>query len=113
VPPKPRQPSARRLYSQYLYECKRRNIFWGLTQEEVGAITRKDCVYCGQTPAQVIRGYTYNGIDRKDNKQGYTPANVVACCKRCNQIKSDHLSFHEMRRVGRVLASLKKRGRAR
>ena len=37
----------------------------------------------------IYGGYTYNGIDRKDNNLGYEKANCVPCCKRCNQMKND------------------------
>jgi len=33
--------------------------------------------------------FTYNGIDRIDSDGGYTPDNIVACCKKCNIAKSD------------------------
>jgi hypothetical protein len=29
----------------------------------------------------------YNGIDRVDNKKGYTEENCVSCCGLCNRMK--------------------------
>jgi hypothetical protein len=52
-----------------------------------------DCYYCGVTPSQVVRRndlngeFVYNGIDRLDNSIGYTKANSVSCCWRCNRAK--------------------------
>lgn len=36
----------------------------------------------------------YNGIDRIDNQKGYSLDNVVACCRICNNAKSD-MTVHE------------------
>jgi len=36
-------------------------------------------------------------IDCKDNRVGYEENNIVLACERCNQIKSNLLSFDEMR----------------
>lgn len=81
------------LYARYRYECKRRNIFWGLTKVEFHALTSAPCQYCGQPPMQIIkhdkRRYTYNGIDRVDSRMGYVISNCCAACRRCNQAKSD------------------------
>jgi hypothetical protein len=35
------------------------------------------------------------GLDRKDNSGGYTPENTVPCCKDCNSLKSNTLSYDE------------------
>ena len=40
----------------------------------------KPCHYCGCE----IEG---TGLDRKDNDKGYTPDNVVPCCRGCNRKK--------------------------
>ena len=34
--------------------------------------------------------FNYNGIDRVDNKIGYTLKNCVTCCKYCNNAKKDN-----------------------
>ena len=49
--------------------------------------------HCGAQPAQQRnalspkRPFTYNGIERKDNAQGYSPENVVPCFGQCNRVK--------------------------
>lgn len=47
--------------------------------ENTGVTT---CWYCGDN--------TRTGLDRVDNSQGYSDANSVACCFRCNFLKADH-----------------------
>lgn len=72
-----------------------RGYAWELSDEQALAIIQQPCCYCGSPPSQVSRhpelngSFTYNGIDRLDNKQGYTPKNVVPCCKHCNYAKRD------------------------
>lgn len=55
----------------------------------------QSCAYCGSPPSNYkpgkgrADGFTYSGIDRVDNSQGYTTANTVPCCKACNIAKND------------------------
>ena len=101
-------PTAQRLYTQYISGCKRRNIYWELTPEYFSKLTKQDCAYCGVPPLQKMRGYTYNGIDRKDDDMGYTDCNTVPCCGECNFIKGCRLTFDEMKAIGKTLAILRK-----
>lgn len=74
--------------------AKKRGHIWNLTKEQVRAITKQDCFYCGIEPRQVRRqaecygDYIYNGLDRVDNDAGYSAGNTVACCGTCNTAKS-------------------------
>lgn len=79
----------------YKRHARNRNFVWDLTDEQFDQLTSSDCVYCGRPPSQVrvvkrgVGAFTFNGIDRVDNKQGYTIDNVVPCCGLCNRWKSD------------------------
>lgn len=76
----------------YKRNAELRGYGFNLTREQVREITSKDCFYCGKPPKRVGKGakfsrdgdYTYNGIDRVDNSDGYTLENVVPCCYSCN-----------------------------
>lgn len=57
------------------------------------------CYWCGSPPvtrefwkteekSRTIK-YACNGIDRKDNKKGYTKQNTLPCCWTCNRMKRD------------------------
>ena len=80
-----------------LRQCKRaareRNYEWLLTDEQAFALFVLPCHYCGaiatnhSTHPDANGSFRYNGIDRVDNSQGYTPENCVACCKHCNVAK--------------------------
>lgn len=81
----------------YKANAARRGHEWALTKETFRELTSLPCHYCGAIPAQVslpqgrtdTGSYIYNGIDRMDNDKGYTPDNVVPCCKECNFIKNN------------------------
>lgn len=66
---------------------------WELERGTVVALIQKSCFYCGAPPKNLkrtknsIAPFYYNGIDRIDNTAGYTPGNVVACCRICNRAK--------------------------
>lgn len=82
------------LYSQYKFRANERGLEFALSKEEFIAITIKNCHYCGIEPRKTMSGsvkgnghHTYNGIDRVDNREGYTSQNSVAACTTCNQAK--------------------------
>ncbi len=52
-----------------------------LTEHEFEELVQKDCFYCGKIGP--------NGIDRVNNKLGYSKNNCVPCCKHCNYVKGD------------------------
>ena len=74
-----------------------------LSREEFRILTSSNCYFCGVEPkqktgrikyTQTYGEYLYNGIDRKDNAQGYTVENCLPCCKICNYAKHK-ISFEE------------------
>lgn len=82
------------IYLSYKIGAGQRELSWGLTKEDFSFITKMNCHYCGEPPAQTRTkprcngGYTYNGLDRVDNGEGYVINNVVPCCGKCNKMKS-------------------------
>jgi hypothetical protein len=65
-----------------------------LGEEEFYNLTQMPCHYCGAVrtnrrfvPHNLYGDFRYNGIDRVDNSRGYTPDNVVPCCRHCNMAK--------------------------
>ena len=103
------QRSMKRLFKNYIRGCKRKNIYWELTLEEFHKLTSSNCAYCEKPPAQRSRTYTYNGIDRMNNKRGYIRDNVVPACKECNFLKGDRLTFDEMKVVGEALKAFRQK----
>ena len=88
--------------TNYKNGAKGRRLSWELTDEQVTALFGQNCYYCGAPPSNTrsihgcIGDFTYNGIDRIDNSQGYTKENCVTCCWYCNQAKSN-MSLEEFK----------------
>lgn len=78
----------------YQHGAAKRNLPFKLTREQFRELTSGNCHYCNCEPSQVKTGktyssnYTYNGIDRVDNLEGYMVENCVSCCGVCNKMKS-------------------------
>jgi len=94
-PKAPGEAAFNSLYKSYITCCaKNRGLNFTLSKEEFATLTKGNCEYCGIEPLQVFTGtskkstpYLYNGVDRLDNKLGYTKENCVSCCKICNIAK--------------------------
>lgn len=71
--------------------AKKRGIEWAIEKDLYDELTKRDCAYCdGKLPP------AGTGLDRKDNRFGYVPENVVPCCHQCNMAKSDFFTYDEM-----------------
>jgi len=85
--------SRNKLIGQYKRQAKHRGLEWKLSLDFCIFYFQGDCYYCGVSPSQFYDGgkgckpYRYNGLDRRDNKLGYTTGNVVSCCGVCNRMK--------------------------
>jgi len=81
------------VYSRYKTNAKKKGRDFELSKEIFKVLAESNCYYCGIKPSKINRnrygtgGYVYNGIDRKDNSQGYTVENSVPCCEDCNRAK--------------------------
>ncbi len=69
-------------YRMYLTSARKRSYPFDLSYSEFETIVRQECFYCGAYDK-------LNGVDRVDNKQGYTLENCVPCCTMCNRMKLD------------------------
>lgn len=98
------------LYRQYRDRAKKRNIAFELSIDEFKYITQLNCHYCNIEPQQAVPTgneirermmksgqYTHNGIDRMDNRFGYTYINSLPCCSICNRAKNtmEYIKFQE------------------
>jgi 5-methylcytosine-specific restriction endonuclease McrA len=103
--------------ANYKGMAKNRNIQFDLTIEETISLLKGNCYYCGLPPSNYFNvrkngksskkinyalnkiddfDILYNGIDRINNLNGYTPENTVSCCYKCNTAKLN-LSLDEFR----------------
>ena len=67
-------------FQRYKWSAKKRGYRFTLTNEEFKSFWGKECFYCGDKIISV-------GLDRIDNKRGYSIKNVAACCIKCNKMK--------------------------
>ena len=83
-----------RVLAIYKANAAKKGMVFSLTDEEAFQLFRSHCHYCGSPPSQTASkvgsfgAFLYNGIDRKNNRDGYTRTNSLPCCKLCNKIKS-------------------------
>ncbi len=80
------------LIVSYKNGAKKRNLLWNITQGQFRYLIEQSCRYCGSYREGVARNgnssiYKFTGIDRVDNSIGYVFENLVACCRRCNNVK--------------------------
>jgi len=91
------------LFTRYRANARLRNVYWGLSREEFELLVVQPCSYCGEPPDSTTIVYerypppkhkrkalghiNYTGIDRIDNKEGYTTQNSTPCCFTCNFAK--------------------------
>jgi len=82
-------PAFRTALNRYQANAQDRGLPWNLTDDDFLRLAALDCHYCGAAPANATGTFIHNGLDRVDNKLGYTPNNVVPACKVCNHAKVD------------------------
>lgn len=97
--------------TQYRSSAKARDIEFKITIEEAVEMLKGNCGYCGSEPNTThnvrlnrnknkpstsyaynnSKKYSikYNGIDRINNKLGYTNDNTISCCFQCNMSKAE------------------------
>lgn len=84
------------LFGVYRHNASKKKIPFALSDEQMEQMFQSDCFYCGRKPYRTLQKkncygyYVCNGIDRKDNEQGYTPENCVPCCIECNFMKNTY-----------------------
>jgi len=65
-------------------------------------LTEHICEYCGiLEEIWLLKNKKKLEIDRKIVKSGYVLGNIVWACRNCNIIKSDILTYEEMKEIGK------------
>ena len=96
--------------ARYQQQARQRGYAWQLSDTQAFELFQAPCHYCGRPPQGVTAGrglrgaFTYSGIDRKDNRVGYTPGNTVSCCRECNRGKGT-LGYEEFLRYLQAIRS--------
>ena len=86
---------SKRDFDAYRHSAQKRNLDFQLSVDFFCNMIKLPCHYCGDNTGILkfpgtYREYRANGIDRVDNSIGYTPDNVVPCCRMCNIAKNNY-----------------------
>jgi hypothetical protein len=73
------------IWRDYCKGTVKRDLTMPISYEKFVDQTIRPCFYCNRFSEN-----KYNGIDRYDNKIGYTEENVRPCCTNCNMMKNDY-----------------------
>jgi hypothetical protein len=93
---KPKNPlrKIKNLFHGYKIRAKKNKISFEFSFDDFVNLVSQNCFYCGRNPKlkfkYLYRTKTsdYNGIDRKNYKEGYIKNNCVPCCSTCNMMKN-------------------------
>ena len=95
----------RAAYNELIRNCERRKHEITLTYEEFFQFTKIDkCHYCGvkimwyphtKNNGKEVSGSRSYKLDRMNNDLGYTNANCVVCCWKCNSSKGNRFTYEE------------------
>lgn len=100
----------RALYNKFIYDRDRFAQKSDISFADFLEFTKiNNCHYCNGEITWAIKalyrnGYRYN-LDRKDNVLGYLKCNVVTCCWKCNETKSDRFTYEQFIKIGKTIKS--------
>lgn len=92
-------------YASYKYNAKDRGFDFDLTIDEFDLVTKQPCFYCGEYSINYL-GENYNGVDRINNKDGYTVKNSVPCCDFCNRMKLSHTLEEWLNKINKIYSRI-------
>lgn len=81
--------ASNKVFLGYKHNARRKGLEFSLEFDYFLSMIQQECYYCKSPPSNITYGIAYGGIDRIDNKVGYTIGNVVPCCQICNYAKRD------------------------
>jgi hypothetical protein len=85
-------------YGNYVRTANYKNLEFMISYDEYENIVCSSCYYCG-----IISEKGFNGIDRKDQTQGYILENCVNCCQMCNYMKGSLCDNVFIKRIEHIL----------
>ena len=80
------------IYNKYVSSAWVREFSFNLDLNSFAILILSNCTYCKAGLSNKFRHrkgvLEYNGIDRRNNGQGYQISNCVSCCRQCNTAKN-------------------------
>jgi 5-methylcytosine-specific restriction endonuclease McrA len=105
------------VYLGYKRHARDRGYKWKLNRNDVESIIKNKCYYCGSTASNIkitkntIIPLKYNGIDRVNNRIGYTLKNIVPCCRICNRAKGNLTKSKYIKWINKISAMAEQWGK--
>jgi hypothetical protein len=87
--------STLRRYSSLKKNSKIRDLPVNLSFKNYLDIIKKGCYYCSKD----IMIMTGTGLDRINNKLGYSKKNAIACCANCNMFRGTFFTMDEFKNI--------------
>jgi hypothetical protein len=96
--------------SNMIRQAIARGYEFAISKRYLKSLHKRNCFYCGVPPATKTKdsaanyngNYTYNGVDRIDNKNGYVYGNVATCCSVCNFMKGTMDSTEFIKQANKI-----------
>lgn len=100
------------LYNKFAYDRQRVGLVTDISYEDFLEFVKiKECHYCGKEVFWSERNVGKNGsrynLDRRYNEKGYSKENVVICCWKCNETKSNRFDYDEFLLLAPVLRQIR------
>lgn len=92
-------------YGTLKKQCQNRDLPINLSFKLFLDIIKQGCYYCGKD----LMMMTGTGLDRKDNKLGYSKRNAIGCCPSCNIVRGNLFTVEEFKEVIKFIQKLRKR----
>ena len=94
------------LLAEYKRSAAYKQVPWHLSDADALVLIHGPCFYCGRRNVNRRKylgsEFRYNGIDRVNSDYGYSPGNVVSCCKPCNYAKNGMSQSEFFDLIGRI-----------
>ena len=86
-----------RIYKNYRRDAERKDLSFTLSLTSFIALVNSPCFLCGASPS--------GGVDRWDNRFGYSTKNARPCCTDCNWLKGDRPNRTFVAHVRRIASN--------
>lgn len=103
------KPKYQGLLTKIKNSAKKKNLNFNLTLNDVLQFIIIDkCHYCECSIDWDIKNNNRYNLDRKDNNKGYTKDNLVVCCWKCNNTRSNLYTYEEFLLLKEGLINIQK-----
>lgn len=90
-------------YNKYLNNARYKNRTFDLDIEEFDLLTKQPCFFCGGYSSE-FNGEFYTGLDRIDDRGGYSIKNCRPCCDVCNFMKRKMTAQSFLAHINKIYA---------